>query len=112
VTGFSLDGYQAAALRTVNPTLDGAGQLLDAACGLAEEGGEVLALVRKHVMQGRPLDPARLTEELGDALWCIATVAHALDIPLSDVARANVEKLHARHPERFDADHEDRPSTC
>ena len=112
MTGFALDAYQGAAIRTVNPALDDAGRLLDAACGLAEEGGEVLALVRKHVMQGRALDQARLTEELGDALWCIATLAHALNLPLSDVARANVEKLHARHPEGFDAAHRDRPSTC
>jgi hypothetical protein len=52
----TLDDYQQAAARTRNPALDEREQLLDAAAGLAEEGGEALALVRKHWFQGRPLD--------------------------------------------------------
>jgi NTP pyrophosphatase (non-canonical NTP hydrolase) len=105
VSDGGLDAYQEAAVRTTNPALDEDARRLDAACGLAEEAGEVLALVRKHLMQGRPLDRAALVEELGDALWCIATLARALDVPLSAVAEANVAKLRARHPEGFVAPH-------
>jgi NTP pyrophosphatase (non-canonical NTP hydrolase) len=94
----TLDGYQAAAARTINPALDDNQRLLDAAAGLAEEAGEVLGHVRKHVMQGRALDRDAVTRELGDALWCIATAAGALGIPLSEVARVNEEKLRARYP--------------
>ena len=93
--------YQATASRTLNQALSKDDQLLDAAAGLAEEGGEVLAIVRKHRFQGRQLDRDRLVEELGDALWCIATVASSLGVQLAEVATANLDKLSARHPKGF-----------
>lgn len=96
-----LDSYQDAAARTINPSLGDGDRLLDAAAGLAEEAGEVLAHVRKHRMQGRALDRDALTAELGDALWCIAIVARELGVPLSVVAARNEEKLRARHPAGF-----------
>ncbi len=103
----SLDSFQEAAARTVNPALSNEMLLLDAAAGLAEEAGEVLGHVRKHIMQGRVLDRAAVTRELGDALWCLAMAARALGISLSDVARANEEKLRERHPTGFQrSDHE------
>ncbi|MFL5605231.1 MAG: nucleoside triphosphate pyrophosphohydrolase family protein [Gemmatimonadaceae bacterium] len=98
-----LDEYQDAAARTINRSLTEEQRLLDAAAGLAEEAGEVLAHVRKHLMQGRALDREALTRELGDALWCIAMVARSLDVPLSEVAARNVEKLQTRHPDGFRA---------
>jgi NTP pyrophosphatase (non-canonical NTP hydrolase) len=97
----ALDDYQDAAARTINPALTDDQRLLDAAAGLAEEAGEVLSHVRKHVMQGRPLDREAVVKELGDALWCIAIVARTLDVPLSDVATRNLEKLEARYPDGF-----------
>ncbi|HEX5971908.1 MAG TPA: nucleoside triphosphate pyrophosphohydrolase family protein [Gemmatimonadaceae bacterium] len=99
-----LDAYQDAAARTINPALDDQQRLLDATAGLAEEAGEALAHVRKHVMQGRPLDRDALARELGDALWCLAIAARCVDLPLSDVAARNLEKLRARHPNGFDGD--------
>ncbi len=97
-----LDVYQAAAARTINPALDDQQRLLDAAAGLAEEAGEALAHVRKHVMQGRPLDRDALAKELGDALWCLAVAARCVELPLSEVAARNLEKLRARHPGGFE----------
>ena len=97
------DVYQQSATRTVNPALSDQQRLLDAAAGLAEEAGEVLGLVRKHVMQERPLDRVAVVDELGDALWCLAIVADTLGVSLSDVARANESKLRARHPDGFTA---------
>ena len=98
-----LDAYQDAAARTINTALDDQQRLLDAAAGLAEEAGEALAHVRKHVMQGRPLDRDALAKELGDALWCLAVAARCIGVPLSDVAARNLEKLRARHPNGFDS---------
>jgi len=98
-----LDAYQHSSTRTINAALSDDQRLLDAAAGLAEEAGEVLGHVRKHVMQGRTLDRDAVVKELGDALWCIAIAAHSLGVPLSDVARLNEEKLRARHPSGFDA---------
>ncbi|HEV8217632.1 MAG TPA: MazG nucleotide pyrophosphohydrolase domain-containing protein, partial [Gemmatimonadaceae bacterium] len=74
----NLDEYQQAALRTVNPSLDDRDRLVDASVGLVEEAAELLGLVRKRVFQQRDIDPARLTEELGDVLWCLAVTAHTL----------------------------------
>jgi NTP pyrophosphatase (non-canonical NTP hydrolase) len=96
-----LDTYQAAAARTINPALGDQQRLLDATAGLAEEAGEALAHVRKHVMQGRALDRDALARELGDALWCLAVAARCIDLPLSEVAARNVDKLRARHPEGY-----------
>ena len=94
----TLDEYQKAATRTLNPRLNDQEKLLDAAAGIAEEAGEVLAHVRKHLYQGRELNRERLAEELGDVLWCVATVATMCNMELSTVARRNQEKLAARHP--------------
>ena len=94
----TLDDYQKAGARTLNARLNDQEKLLDAAAGIAEEAGEVLAHVRKHLYQGRELDRERLAEELGDVLWCVAAVATVSGLDLSAIARRNQEKLAARHP--------------
>lgn len=94
----TFDEYQAAASRTMNPRLTDNERLLDAAAGTAEEAGEVLAHVRKHLFQNRTLDKEKLAEELGDVLWCIATVATASGLSLEDIATRNRQKLARRWP--------------
>ena len=94
----TLAGYQNAARRTVNLELTDDERLLDASAGLAEEAGEVLSHVRKHLFQGRPLDREAVLLELGDALWCLAIAADTLGVSLQDVAQRNVEKLRSRYP--------------
>jgi NTP pyrophosphatase (non-canonical NTP hydrolase) len=98
VTPVTLDEYQKAAARTLNPRLNDKEKLLDGAAGIAEEAGEVLAHVRKHLYRGRELNREKLAEELGDVLWCVAAVATMCDLELSFVARQNQQKLAARHP--------------
>ena len=95
VTPVTLDEYQKAAARTINPGLNDQEKLLDAAAGIAEEAGEVLAHIRKHFYQGRELNRERLAEELGDVLWCVAAVATVCDLELSVIARQNQQKLAA-----------------
>lgn len=97
----TLDEYQQAAARTMNPRLSDAERLVDAAAGLAEEGGEVLGLVRKHAYMGHPLDRERVTRELGDVLWCVAAVATSIGITLEDVAGVNVAKLTRRYADGY-----------
>jgi len=96
----TLDEYQQAAARTLNPRLNDQEKILDAAAGIAEEAGEVLAHVRKHLYQGRELDRERLSEELGDVLWCVAAVATLSGMELGAIARRNQQKLAERHPPR------------
>ena len=95
------DSYEKLAARTINPALDADGRLIDAAAGLAEEAGEALSLVRKHLYQGRELDKDRLEKELGDVMWCLAMTARAAGLPLESIAAANVKKLEERHPDRL-----------
>lgn len=91
-----LDDYQEQARRTMRPGLSPRDALLDAAAGLAEEGGEVLSHVRKHAFFERELDAEVVKVELGDALWCLAAVATHLGISLGDVASANLRKIEMR----------------
>lgn len=93
--------YEREAARTRNPALTERDRKLDAASGLAEESAEVLALLRKHLMQDRPLERDALVLELGDVLWCLAAVAADHAITLEEVADANVAKLRARYPNGF-----------
>jgi NTP pyrophosphatase (non-canonical NTP hydrolase) len=92
--------YESAAARTINPKLGANERLIDAAAGLAEEAGEALSLVRKHLYQSGELDRAKLEKELGDALWCLAMTARAAGLSLENVAAANILKLGLRHPDR------------
>jgi NTP pyrophosphatase (non-canonical NTP hydrolase) len=107
----TFDEYQQAALRTVNPSLNDRDRLVDASAGLAEEASEVLGLIRKRVFQNRTVDDAKLTEELGDVLWCLAVTADTLGIPLLRIAELNQEKLRRRHPSGFMADAPRSPET-
>jgi hypothetical protein len=43
-----------------------------------------------------------LSKELGDALWCLAIAARCIDMPLSEIASRNLEKLRQRHPNGFE----------
>jgi len=94
----TLDDYQTAAARTTNPRLSDKERLFDAAAGLAEEAGEILGLVRKHVYQAHPLSTDEIRKELGDALWCLTITAQSAGMSLEQVASANVAKLRARYP--------------
>ena len=109
----TLADYERAAHRTVNPALTSEQRLVDAAAGLAEEAGEVLGLVRKHVFMHHELDRARVLTELGDALWCLTTIAGAIGLSLDDVAAGNLEKLRHRYPDGYsDAASVSRGQSC
>lgn len=95
----TFESYQRDASRTLNAGLTAAEQTLDAASGMAEEAGEVLALIRKHHFQHRPLDRERLAIELGDALWCLTAVATVSGLSLGEIASRNLSKLAARYPD-------------
>jgi NTP pyrophosphatase (non-canonical NTP hydrolase) len=97
----NLDDYQRAAARTMNAGITDDERLIDAAAGLAEEAGEVLGLVRKHLYMHQPLDRERLTRELGDALWCLAAIGTCLGLTLDEVAGKNMAKLQRRYPEGY-----------
>jgi NTP pyrophosphatase (non-canonical NTP hydrolase) len=94
----TLEEYQRAAMRTANAGIADDARMMDAAAGLSEEAGEVLGLIRKHLYMQHALDRERVTKELGDLLWCLATVATSVGVTLEEVAAKNVEKLQRRYP--------------
>lgn len=71
--------------------------------GLAGEGGEVCDYLKKVLLHGKELDRDKLREELGDVLWYLQLAANVFDMPLDEIARANIEKLCARYPDQYGA---------
>lgn len=103
--GMSPNEYQQLAMRTCSiPNEQKRDMLMHAVLGLASEAGEVAGIFQKKY-QGHPVDPEHLEKELGDCLWMIAEACTALDWNMEDVMRLNIEKLRARYPDGFDADH-------
>ena len=98
-----INDYQRLAMTTLNPALDKKDVLINSVMGLCGESGEAIDIVNKWLAQGHELDRAHLAKELGDVAWYLAEAATALDIPLEDILRANLDKLKARYPEGFSA---------
>lgn len=101
----NLDDYQQGALETALGRATGRHAEVYLALKLNGEAGEVAEIIGKW-MRGDfgdfsddwiPLrDRERLAKELGDVLWYLAVLAHRIDWPLSEVAAANLAKLHDR----------------
>src|SRR5258708_12388714 len=93
--------YENSAARTINPELGANERLIDAAAGLAEEAGEALSLVRKHLYQGKELDRAKLEKELGDALWCLAMTPRAAGLSPATLPPLTIPQFELPHPHRL-----------
>ena len=94
--------YQKLAMTTLNPALDKKDVLINSVMGLCGESGEAIDIVKKWLAQGHELDKEHLAKELGDIAWYLAEAATALDLPLEDILRANIDKLKSRYPQGFD----------
>lgn len=97
----TVNDYQKQAMQTLNPALSKKDILINGVMGLCGEAGEAIDLVKKHLHQGHSLDKSALAGELGDIAWYLAETAFALEIPLEDILRGNLEKLKSRYPEGF-----------
>lgn len=73
---------------------------LDKALGVAGEAGEFADKVKKILRDKKgdftEEDRVAIVKELGDVLWYVALVSLYLDMPLSEVAKGNIEKLASR----------------
>ena len=99
----TINEYQRLAMKTLNPELDKKDVLINSVMGLCGESGEAIDIVKKWLAQGHELDREKLVKELGDIAWYLAETAYALEIPLEEVFRGNIEKLAKRYPEGFSA---------
>ena len=71
--------------------------LMHAALGIAGEGGEVVDLIKKSVINGKPLDITEMTKELGDLEFYIGLLRSVLQIDRDVVLQMNIEKLRQRY---------------
>ena len=101
----TINEYQQAALRTGNKSLTPIEQLMNGLMGLNGEAGEAIDILKKHLFQGHELDSEHMAKELGDVAWYLAVSANAIGYDLETVMQMNVEKLKARYPDGFDAEH-------
>ena len=99
----TINEYQRLAMKTLNPELDKKDVLINSVMGLCGESGEAIDIVKKWLAQGHELDREKLVKELGDIAWYLAETAYALEIPLEEIFRGNIEKLAKRYPEGFSA---------
>ena len=76
-------------------------RLITGAVGINSEGGEIMEIVKKLVFQGKPWDSDtkyHLKRELGDVLWYVTQCLLALEVPMDEIVKMNVEKLKKRYP--------------
>ena len=100
----TLNEYQELAARTINPKLTPYQKEFHALTGLVAEVGELHSIYQKE-LQGHKFNEEHLLKECGDILWMLAELLTAGGRTLDDVARMNIDKLKARYPDGFDAEH-------
>ena len=71
------------------------------ALGLTSEAGEVAGKVKKLIrdgedMEGFELKKIAIASEIGDVLWYCAMLAKEVGVPLNDIMKDNLKKLHGR----------------
>lgn len=57
------------------------------------------------LLQGHDLDREHMAKELGDVAWYLAVSADAIGYDLETIFQMNIDKLRARYPDSFDAEH-------
>lgn len=87
------------------------GDLLNGCLGLAGESGELLDLVKKWCFHDKSVDIDHAKKELGDVMWYVAMICHAMGWDLDEIMRLNIDKLKARYPEGFDTEKSNHRAT-
>lgn len=100
----TLNEYQELARRTMNGTLRKEQTLRHALFGMCGELGEIHSIYQK-VYQGHQIRREDLQKEIGDLLWFVAELCTVNGFALDEIAQMNIDKLKARYPAGFDADH-------
>jgi NTP pyrophosphatase (non-canonical NTP hydrolase) len=76
--------------------------MLNATLGLVGESGEIVDIVKKWIFHDHYLAEEHLVEELGDVVYYVFMMMHALNVTLDEVMEVNIAKLKDRYPEGFD----------
>lgn len=78
--------------------------LFHAALGVGSEAGEVMQEFITSLVEWRPVDKVNMKEEVGDILWYLAIICRRLGFSFDEAMEANIAKLAARYPEKFNCD--------
>ena len=93
--------YQKQAMKTAKEWDDNDMHMAYCALGLVGEAGECCEAIKKHLSGAKKINPDNMKKELGDVLWYVATTAAFFDFDLSDIAQTNIDKLRARHGDKW-----------
>ncbi len=71
------------------------------ALGMTSEAGEVAGKVKKLIRDGEDVEgfemkKLAIASEIGDVLWYCAMMAKEIGVPLNDIMKENLKKLHGR----------------
>jgi NTP pyrophosphatase (non-canonical NTP hydrolase) len=75
--------------------------LIHGVLGIAGESGELVDIVKKHLVYHGELDVEHLKEELGDLLHYMTYLLIKYNWSLSDLMSANIKKLRKRYPNGY-----------
>jgi len=77
-------------------------RLMTAAFGVSAEAGELVEIIKKIFLQGKPYNEENIIhmkKEAGDILWYMSQLCIALDTTFEELMEINYQKLSARYPE-------------
>ena len=77
-------------------------RLMTAAFGISAEAGELVEIIKKMFLQGKPYNEENIIhmkKEAGDILWYMSQLCIALDTTFEELMEINYQKLSARYPE-------------
>ena len=77
-------------------------RLLTAALGVSAESGELVEIIKKVFLQGKPYTKEtkeHILREFSDVMWYLAQLCIAMDTTFEEIMKINYEKLSARYPE-------------
>lgn len=79
-------------------------RVMHSAMGMVTEAAEVVDMLKKHFIYGKPFDLVNFIEELGDGQWYHALGLAAVGYTFEDVFDRNIAKLLKRFPLEFTQD--------
>ncbi len=77
-------------------------RLMTAAFGVSAEAGELVEIIKKIFLQGKPYNEENIIhmkKEAGDILWYMSQLCIALDTTFEELMEINYQNLSARYPE-------------
>jgi NTP pyrophosphatase (non-canonical NTP hydrolase) len=75
--------------------------LIHGVFGIASEAGELIDIVKKHMVYHQPVNIVHLKEELGDLLYYFTCLTSKYNWTLEELMEENFQKLTKRYPNGY-----------